>query len=88
MTAGAQELSALRAKHDAYMARWKSQGKPFLAFETPCCGTPLETTAPSAAVPGQVWDSLCTCPNCGALFIKWVRADQVTTQLPPEQVRS
>ncbi|TBV76844.1 hypothetical protein [Pseudoxanthomonas winnipegensis] len=81
MTPRTQELLALRAKHDAYMARWKQEGKPFLAYEAPCCGTLLETTAPSEALLGQVWDSLCTCPNCGALFLKWVDATEVSTRL-------
>lgn len=79
MSAFQQELQALRTKYDAYITKWKADGKPVLSYRTPCCGEPLDTPAPSD---DQQWDSLCTCPACGELYMKVVNSTRVLVSDP------
>lgn len=79
MSAFQQELQALRTKHDAYIAKWKADGKPVLSYHTPCCQELLQTPAPPL---GQQWDSLCTCPKCGELYMKVVNSSRVIAEIP------
>jgi hypothetical protein len=82
MSAFQKELQELRAKHDAYIARWKEAGKPVLSYATPCCEAQLETSAPPK---GRRWDSLCTCPDCGVLYMKVVSSTNVVVEVPLQE---
>lgn len=73
-----RRLELLRDLHADYLAKWKAEGKPVLSYEAPCCGSPLETTAPSD---GETWDSFTTCPQCGELHFKVVTAKDVTARV-------
>lgn len=76
------KLEKLRRRHDAFIERIKAAGRPVLPYTTPCCQTALETSAPSNS---QRWDSLCTCPGCGRLYIKWVSRTEVQVAVPLQE---
>jgi hypothetical protein len=77
------QLTRLQRELDAYMAKWKAEGKPSLPYTTPCCASAQETTAPSNT--SEQWDSMCLCPKCGAMYWKNVTHDAVVVQLPPKE---
>lgn len=66
--------------HTAYIARCKADGDPTLTYNTPCCGQQLEDRVPSKA--DWKWDSLVSCPFCGALFMKVARHDGIAGHIP------
>jgi len=75
----------LRSEHDSYLAHWKAAGKPTLTATMPCCRNALEVAAPPS---GRTWDSLITCPHCGALAMQVVTRDHVTMRrLPGDKAR-
>lgn len=73
-----QDLSDMRARHDDYIARVKATGKSVVTFSAPCCGKDIETLA---SLKGERWDSVSTCPQCGALYIKITEGAAVTAHV-------
>jgi len=67
--------------HTDYVERWKASGKRTLIMKTPCCDADLEVPSQDRD-DGQQWDSLMTCPHCGALFMKIVTFRQAIGRLP------
>jgi hypothetical protein len=70
---------SLLKEHLAYMARVRAHGGRILAYRPPCCNTETETKAP--VDDDDVWDSLTTCPHCGALGMKIVTRNTVEIRL-------
>lgn len=66
--------------HDAYMGRWKAEGKPFLMYITPCCGRKMDSASP--ANQGETWDSFTTCPHCDSTYYKRVSFRTVFVRMP------
>ena len=73
-------LPELKRKHDAYNTRLKARGVALLTYTVPCCGGQLEGRPAS---PGEVWDTLATCPLCGALYVKISTAEAIAALAPP-----
>lgn len=73
--------------HTAYVARWKASGKRTQILVTPCCNKDLEVPSQDRD-DGQQWDSLMTCPHCGALFMKVVTYAHAEGRTLPETVSS
>jgi hypothetical protein len=71
--------------HIAYVERWKASGKRTQILVTPCCSADLEVPSQDRN-DGQQWDSLMTCPHCGALFMKIVTFAHAEGRLPPPAV--
>lgn len=65
-------LQAKRVEYEAYMDRWRAGGRPVASYACPTCTAEIEVPRPSRA--GEVWDSLMTCPECGAVHFKVVPA--------------
>ncbi|AXA83682.1 hypothetical protein DCD74_02340 [Lysobacter oculi] len=69
------QLKRMKVEFEAYMKKAKANGSHVLTYTRPCgCGQ-IETLAPKAF--GHVWDSLTTCPDCGALYFKVITHDRV-----------
>lgn len=72
-------LSELKRKSDEYNARLKAKGIAMLAYRSACCSKTLESRA---APVGQRWDTLATCPECGALYMKVTTESRVQALIP------
>lgn len=68
-------MGTLKQQHDDYISRLRARGATILSYKAPCCGESIETNVPET---GKTWDSLVTCPNCGANHMKVVSHDSVS----------
>lgn len=75
------DLATLKQQHDAYNAKLRANGITLLSYRVPCCKATLESRA---ANPGETWDTLATCPECGALYIKISTDNEVKALIPDE----
>ena len=74
-------LAKMRKDFNAFMAKARADGRHILTYKLPCgCGD-IETLAPTFK--SHVWDSLTTCPHCGALHFKVVTHDKVRVRSTP-----
>jgi len=55
-------------KYGEWLARSTMNRVPLTAFNCPVCDVTLMTPYP--AKESDVWDSVCTCPGCGNLYMK------------------
>ncbi len=74
-----RQCTALKKKHDAYIAMCRERGDKLVAYRVPCCGGLLETRA---AARSETWDTMSQCPHCGGLYLKITKGDRVTALLP------
>lgn len=73
------EMQTLKQKHEEYIAKVKANGGKTLTFKAPCCGKEIEDRA---GVEGETWDTLASCPHCGALYVKITTATEITGSIP------
>jgi hypothetical protein len=74
----ATNLTELKQKHGEYIAKAKAKGMKTLTFRTPCCEKDVEDRAAPA---GEKWDTLATCPHCGAMYMKISTAEAITAEV-------
>lgn len=74
-------MKTLKQRHEEYIARLKAKGRKTLTFVAPCCG---ETIEDIAAGEGETWDTLSTCPHCGALYMKVTTSAEIVGMIPDE----
>lgn len=67
-------LVALRERYCEYMAQLQAGDCHLLTFNCPECGQETRTLAPEKET---CWDSTCTCPWCGVLYVKLVQHNKV-----------
>ncbi|HEK3481494.1 TPA: hypothetical protein SMW11_003292 [Pseudomonas aeruginosa] len=72
-------MKTLFQKYTEYTNRLKAQGAQFLAFDCPRCGFEIETERPPQ---GELWDTLSSCPHCGALFFKVATHERAEGRVP------
>lgn len=72
----------MKQQYQAFIARVKERGGKVLMFSCPHCHEDIETLA---APPGEVWDSITTCPFCDAMFVKYATHHSVTTVAMPQE---
>lgn len=72
-------MQTLKQKHEAYIAKIKAGRGKTLTFKAPCCGAEIEDRA---ALKGETWDTLTTCPHCGELFMKVATSTKITGTIP------
>ena len=65
-------MPTLKEKHDAYMRRLKASGVRLAEFKCPECDAKILTRVPDA---GDIYDSMCACPECEGIFFKIVHPD-------------
>lgn len=71
----------LKEEYDAYIARLETSGVPLVPYTVPCCGGALKSRLAPA---GTTWDSLHTCPYCGALGWKVTTGETLTVTIPED----
>lgn len=74
-----KELKDLLARHKQYIAAWGAAGGRVRRLELPCCKGELDIPAPHKGE--RQWDSLMTCPHCGATVMKVVTYEKATATL-------
>lgn len=57
----------LKEKHAEFISRVKAYGGNVLSLTCPLCKVAHEVPGP---MPGEVWDTITTCPECEGHFIK------------------
>ena len=72
-------MKTLKQKHEEYIAKVKADGGKTLTFKAPCCGQEIEDLAGRE---GQTWDTLTSCPHCGAMFMKITTATEIVGSIP------
>lgn len=61
------DLATLKARHDAHIARVKTNRGRILSFTTPCCIQVMDAQVPTM---NETWDTFSICVHCGRLFWK------------------
>lgn len=80
-------LRDLRERHEKFIARAEARGARVLSYDCPYpdCSAEIKTTAPDRD-DGSEWDTLCTCPQCGRLFMKLVNFHRAWGAVPPKEL--
>lgn len=76
------DLATIKQQHDAYNERLRTKGFTLLSYRVPCCGA---TQWSRPANPGERWDTLATCTECGALYIKISRDNTIEALSPDDE---
>lgn len=74
------DLATLKARHDAHIARVRTNRGRVLTFTTPCCVQEMETQVPKM---DETWDTFSTCVYCGRIFWKVSSQHDVKCYLVP-----
>lgn len=72
-------LQVLRDRYYEYISTMRAGGGHLREFTAPCCQTLTQTLAPEDS---DVWNTTCSCPWCGELYVKIVSHEDVKAFTP------
>jgi len=59
-------------KHEAWLKRVKAAGRSLVGYACPVCTCHIDSLLPD---PGDIYSTMVSCPNCGELHFRVVRAN-------------